>query len=58
MKRGAASAAAVLSLPSPMRTAPMRTGLWNAPAAVGPVLAMIAALSIVGACTRESADDA
>ena len=50
----------------------MRTRLWNAPAAVGPamatparptpavatsVLAMIAALSILAACTRESAGD-
>ncbi len=63
MKLGTTARAAVVRWRSSMRPR-----LWNAPAAVGPamatpatattVLAMIAALSIIGACTRESAGDA
>jgi carboxyl-terminal processing protease len=36
----------------------MRPRLWNAPATIGLIMSMIAALLIVGACTRESADEA
>ena len=41
----------------------MRPRLWNAPATIGPakaapLLAMIAVLSVLGACSRESTDDA
>ena len=34
----------------------MRPRLWNAPAVIGPVALVMAALLIVSACTRESAD--